>query len=632
MDPSFPQYDLAPAPYGHACMNCSQSKCKCILPRGGGRCQRCQRLNKECRPSAIHRRQTTRKSSSKTGRLEKKLDDLVTLLRAKSEQASVGAAGDYAELIEGLRRAPQPRTRITQTVSPAERAIDCGFMTPSTQGPATNSHNGHESTGPASPSLDPTPVQAEEYLHIFATRKLSYFPLIYFSPSTTAQQLQNERPFLWLCIMAVVSKSSRQRSALCDKVRDTVAQRMVHEFSGRDVDFLLGLLVFMAWSNQQVFKKLNLTVFSELAKSVVFDLMINKSPASDRTSLLCLLQPNPDEAPPAPPIRTMEERRAVLGCFLLTSTISLFMQKIDPLRWTSYMDECLQVLSETPECLNDEVLFNQVRFQLMNEKINLSDWHGGLTATHEPLKAPMSMYIHAVESQLHAAQAKLLLHSQRYRIILLHHSNTTLAMNESALLKPPTPPSTTLNFQQLESLHVCLESVKTWISVFLAIPPAEYDSFPFSIFAQIARNLAALYRLSTLDDPAWDKGFVRRTVDIMSVMDRLIGNLGQAAALAKMEGMGDGEDNDALFYSIGKYETVRMAWGAKFAGEGGGSAGAGGAGVEVGAGVTAGAGAGMGLMETEQSVVQQEIQDMGGMALGTGFDDWLTEFLNSMVQ
>ena len=79
------------------------------------------------------------------------------------------------------------------------------------------------------------------------------------------------------------------------------------------------------------------------------------------------------------------------------------------------MDECLQYVSEHPECLNDEVLAQQVRFQLINEKINTGDWHTGLMDTHEPLKAPMASYLHAINSQFERAQSKLSPHSQRYR-------------------------------------------------------------------------------------------------------------------------------------------------------------------------------------------------------------------------
>ncbi|PYH65324.1 Zn(II)2Cys6 transcription factor domain-containing protein [Aspergillus vadensis CBS 113365] len=606
MDQFPTQYDLAPAPYGRACMNCSQSKCKCILPKGGGRCQRCQRLNKECRQSAFHRRQNARKSSlSKTGRLEKKLDDLVTLLRAQSSNN----AGDYAELIEELRREPDedhhhpppPRSQIkvTRTVSTAEKSIDCG-------------------------TAEPTLSQAEEYLSIFVTQKLPYLPFVYFPPGTTAQQLRSDRPFLWLCIMAVTSKSPSQRRTLCDRIRETVAQRMVHDCYGRDLDFLLGLLVYIAWSNQQLFKKLNMTIYSQFATAVVFDLMLNQAPGGDKPSLLSILQTHPDEDPSPAPARTMDERRAVLGCFLLTSSISLFLEKSDPLRWTPHMDECLHHLLEHPECLNDEILAQQARFQLINERINTTTttdpYHTSLPSFISP---PLSIYTHTLTTHLHQTQNKLTPNSQRHRILHLHHSNTHLTIHESALLKQPPSLSTTTNqLHHLESLHACLSATSTWLTTFLAIPPAEYAGFPFPIFSQLVRHLAALYRLSTLDDddePAWDRGHVRQTVDLMEVMDRLIGNLGQAAALARLEAQGEDEDEDVFFYSIGKYESVRLKWGGVFGG-----------GVE---GQGQGRGQGQGVQDGSANGLDQghgQVQEMGGLEVGYDYD-WLGEFLNSMV-
>ncbi|GLB23587.1 hypothetical protein AtubIFM61612_004182 [Aspergillus tubingensis] len=638
MDQPPTQYDLAPAPYGRACMNCSQSKCKCILPKGGGRCQRCQRLNKECRPSAFNRRQNARKSSlSKTGRLEKKLDDLVTLLRAQSSNN----AGDYAELIEELRREPgedhhhhppppRSQSKVTRTVSTAEKSIDCGFLNHFAQVGATSSRDESNSGGqmPNAITAEPTRSQAEEYLSMFVTQKLPYLPFVYFPPGTTAQQLRSDRPFLWLCIMAVTSKSPSQRRTLCNRIRDTVAQRMVHDCYGRDLDFLLGLLVYIAWSNQQLFKKLNMTIYSQFATAVVFDLMLNQAPGGDKPSLLSILQTHPDEDPSPPPARTMDERRAVLGCFLLTSSISLFLEKSDPLRWTPHMDECLHHLLAHPECLNDEILAQQARFQLINERINTTTTTTDLYHTNLPsFIPPLSIYTRTITTHLHQTQSKLTPNSQRYRILHLHHSNTYLAIHESALLKQfPISLSTTTNttsttnqLHHLESLHACLSATSTWLTTFLAIPPAEYAGFPFPIFSQLVRHLAALYRLSTLDDDtAWDRGVVRQTVDLMEVMDRLIGNLGQAAALARLEAQGEDEDEDVFFYSIGKYESVRLKWGGVFGGgEGGGVEGQG-QGVQDGSSAN-GLGQGHG-----------QVQEMGG--LGVGYDhDWLGEFLNSMV-
>ncbi|KAL6416336.1 Zn(II)2Cys6 transcription factor [Ilyonectria robusta] len=50
----------------------------------GNSCERCQRLRKECRPSALTRKRLARRPASKAARLEEKLDDLVTLLKTQA--------------------------------------------------------------------------------------------------------------------------------------------------------------------------------------------------------------------------------------------------------------------------------------------------------------------------------------------------------------------------------------------------------------------------------------------------------------------------------------------------------------------------------------------------------------------
>jgi hypothetical protein len=92
----------------------------------------------------------------------------------------------------------------------------------------------------------PSPAEAEEYLINFQTNNSKYFPFVYIPSTTTAQQLRQERPFLWLCIMTVGSKSTSQQQVLGTKIRKTVAQEMIVQ-SEKSIDLLLGLLIFTGW-------------------------------------------------------------------------------------------------------------------------------------------------------------------------------------------------------------------------------------------------------------------------------------------------------------------------------------------------------------------------------------------------
>ena len=214
---------------------------------------RCHRLKKECQPSVgARKRNGKRSTTSKTAQLEEKLDGLVSLLKA-TQSASIGvhlnsAAGlDFRDdngargnhitsFNDRVAESPNdmPRGRLPNTILP----------TPGTSDPGSTSHQSPNSD--TSHSIEPSPHEAEEYLDIFRTQKSKHFPFIYIPSTTSAQQVFQERPFLWLCIMAMSSKSLSQQLALSNKIRNILAQQMLLE-NEKDLDLLLGLLAYIGW-------------------------------------------------------------------------------------------------------------------------------------------------------------------------------------------------------------------------------------------------------------------------------------------------------------------------------------------------------------------------------------------------
>ncbi len=95
-------------------------------------------------------------------------------------------------------------------------------------------------------AVEPSPFEAEEYLTAFRTHKSKYFPFLYIPSTITAQQLHQQRPFLWLCIMTISSRSTSQQQVLGSRVRDKLAQEMLLK-SERSIDLLLGLLAYIGW-------------------------------------------------------------------------------------------------------------------------------------------------------------------------------------------------------------------------------------------------------------------------------------------------------------------------------------------------------------------------------------------------
>jgi hypothetical protein len=115
----------------------------------------------------------------------------------------------------------------------------------------------------------------------------------------------------------------------------------------------------------------------------------------------------------------------------------------------------------------------------------------------------------------------------------------------------------------LESLYACLNSIKSWFDVCLTISPAAYIGFPFSIFSQLAHCAIALYRLSTLDDPAWDKDNIRNTANLLAILDQIANNTGQVPRLAGLDS--DGTDGDVFTRAVKMVGSIRLGWESKLA-------------------------------------------------------------------
>lgn len=100
---------------------------------------------------------------------------------------------------------------------------------------------------PTSPAVwEPSPSETEECFYNFKTQKLPFCPFIFMPTNISTQQLRVHRPFLWLCIIAVSTRSMSQKRSLAIVVRSILSDKVLfgHEVN---LDLLLGLLVYVFW-------------------------------------------------------------------------------------------------------------------------------------------------------------------------------------------------------------------------------------------------------------------------------------------------------------------------------------------------------------------------------------------------
>jgi hypothetical protein len=98
----------------------------------------------------------------------------------------------------------------------------------------------------ASDACIPSFVEAEALIDLFRYQILPHFPFITLQQVGSAQQLYQEKPLLYIAILAISSRSSSQQKQLGQLVMKQLAERMFLN-GERNLDLLLGVLTYAAW-------------------------------------------------------------------------------------------------------------------------------------------------------------------------------------------------------------------------------------------------------------------------------------------------------------------------------------------------------------------------------------------------
>lgn len=117
------------------------------------------------------------------------------------------------------------------------------------------------------------------------------------------------------------------------------------------------------------------------------------------------------------------------------------------------------------------------------------------------------------------------------------------------------------NLAQLKNLSACVDLIQAVFDSFFAIPLADYIGIPFPVFSLLRLSFGMLFFLSTLDSPGWDKLEVRRQIDILTTIDRVVNNFRQASVL-EASGKHDGDEDNPMARMAGHLRLMRTAFAA----------------------------------------------------------------------
>ncbi|KAL2862484.1 Zn(II)2Cys6 transcription factor domain-containing protein [Aspergillus lucknowensis] len=304
------------------CQTCATAKIRCLRSSGSPICDRCLRLNKSCyfRPARL--RQTWVKKEGRLETLERRVNELLGQSQEKHHHHD--------------RNGP---TKATGDV------IDRGLLT-----------------------MDDAAVLLDSFLRLM----MPHFPFVALPPQTTAAELRQQKPFLFLAILSVsVTRDRALQRVLGEEMKDALARRTVIAYSRPTLETLQGVLVTLAWSQHRYPQRAPPDDFSNylhLAIGLAVEMELDRPVELRKRCPRMTVNPVTADTQPLAILRA--QKRAVIGCSVLSSCFSIITQKTCTFPWSSRLEAFAVELAENPEFASDQCLVHLVRLQHIFEQID----------------------------------------------------------------------------------------------------------------------------------------------------------------------------------------------------------------------------------------------------------------------
>lgn len=140
----------------------------------------------------------------------------------------------------------------------------------------------------------------------------------------------------------------------------------------------------------------------------------------------------------------------------------------------------------------------------------------------------------------------------------MHYHFTELLIFESSIGKPEQNANAP-DLRRFEIYHGQLNSVKAWLNTFFTTDLRFYGDIAFFTYSELVLIMVCLHKLTILDDPAWDRSAVRKTIDLVQTLDKLISTFEQLRAAATLWSPRLGED-EAFTWAIGVFQSMKATW------------------------------------------------------------------------
>ncbi|GAM40308.1 hypothetical protein TCE0_038f12563 [Talaromyces pinophilus] len=512
-----------------------------------------------------------------------KLDGLVSLLKANSQgtpsteaieasASSISANTLPSTSIGGTDNAtPGPSPQ-----SPSKYGHRCENFAECLVPPPPPPHQGNPGTQnrsapitPASSSsssfayplprdVEPTPDEAELWFYTFQTKYMEHVPFaIPYIQNTSSTQLRQDKPVLWLGIMAVACPFVRKQLSLGRAFKELIAREVVVN-GDRSTDLLLAILTFGHWAYYFLQLGPILTTLTHLSASILVDLELDKPCQNEFNK-----HPGKQMLPKwsakfsIPEARTMEHRRLAMAAYSFSASCAFFHHKTESVPWSTYHEETLKILDEGRETRADAFQVTQVKF--MHILNNINRLYTRLRCCENESTTQMIVpYIRALKCQLNNLKNQMPDYVAENKGVQLSNFYVEIAIYETALVRVQyVPLAADRELETMQCLLACTQALRSWKDLFLTLGPTDYVGVPITLWKQLGLVIHTVMRLATLEDPSWDVEQVKQTVNLPAMFDVICSHLDY---VANLEPWKSNVDDDDIHRRSRKHMIGLMNW------------------------------------------------------------------------
>ncbi|KAF2027734.1 hypothetical protein EK21DRAFT_71238 [Setomelanomma holmii] len=403
-----------------ACDSCRGLKVRCDQERPDVSCKRCAKAGRPCITTPPTRKRQ-KKADGRVAELERKIDALTATLHAQKTGAPEirhhggiprhEGSGDALSMHEGSYRmgtlshewGPPAQNRfpdIPPGYGPAQtfqqgpdakkRKLDASShatipedmdaihrdLAEHPEMKRTEKSRIHADHSHINPLIDKlmTPEIAERVFFRYVNEICPHFPGVPFPAGTTAQEVREKKPLLFLSLLAGSSHGSAEQLVsqevqreLTKLLKDQLAD-IIWRNGEKSLEIVQALQVAVLWYRPPLhFEQHNFYMMVNCAAVMALDLGLGRkaTPNVMKLSIGPFRRYHPNSS-------SIEARRTFLVCYYLCMSITMVLRRPILLRWTKYMEESVKILETSPDAFaSDKLLCQHVKMAHVGENISV---------------------------------------------------------------------------------------------------------------------------------------------------------------------------------------------------------------------------------------------------------------------